>query len=367
MKRTPLYEAHKALGAKMTDFGGWEMPIQYTSIIKEHNETREKAGLFDVSHMGEIRVKGAGARDCLNRVVTNDTNLLAPRKIIYSPLPNDEGGLVDDLLLYMIGDDEILLVVNASNTDKDYEWLKTRIAALASGVSVVNESDRWAQVALQGPRAVAILSKLTGCDVAAMRYYTFDTASVIGHDMLVSRTGYTGEDGFEIYCDPRDARALWDTIIKEGDEFGVVPVGLGARDTLRFEAGMPLYGHELSDDISPVEAGLGFFVKPDKGVRFPGCDRVAKEKREGPARMRVGIELIERGIPRERCRVEQDGGDIGVVTSGTHSPTFKKGLAMALVDAAHAGIGGAVDVVIREKRVKGRIVKLPFYDKKSGK
>ena len=364
MIQTPLYKAHLDLGAKLIDFGGFSMPVYYTSIIEEHNATREKAGLFDVSHMGELRVKGPGAKEYLNRIVTNDTNLLVPGKIIYSPLPNDKGGLVDDLLLYGISDEEILIVVNASNTEKDYRWIKDKLAEMTNDVVITDESADWGQIALQGPEAQSILQLLTSFDLSQLRYYTYDHCKICGISSLVSRTGYTGEDGFEIYCPAKDTETIWKTLLDKGRSFGLIPAGLGARDTLRFEAALPLYGHELSDDISPIEAGLGMFVKPDKGATFPSCAIFAEQKAKGTARKRVGIELTERGIPREGCRVLQDGIDTGYVTSGTHSPTFKKGLAMALVDAQLSTTGEVVDVLIRDKSVKGKIVELPFYSRK---
>jgi len=348
LKRTPLYEIHKNLGAKIVDFGGWEMPIEYTSIIEEHNCTRENAGLFDVSHMGEIVVKGSSAKSELNKLITIDLNILHPKKIAYTFFTNEKGGVVDDLLVYMVNDEEFFLVVNASNTEKDYNWLCEHI----SGAEVINRSDEYGQIAIQGPNAQAILQNLFEFDLDTIGFFTFDYVD----DNIISRTGYTGEDGFEIYCRASNTVKLWNALI----DLGVKPIGLGARDTLRFESALPLYGHELNEDITPIEAGLKFFVK------FEKCDYLGKEilEKKVPERKLVGIELIDRGIPRNDYRVEKDGKDIGYITSGTYSPTFKKGLAMALLSTEAAQLDTEVDIVIRDKKVRAKVVKLPFYNKK---
>ena len=351
LKLTPLNMAHKKLGAKMVDFGGWEMPIQYTSIIEEHLATREKVGIFDVSHMGEIVVKGD--KSVLNRLLTCDLYALRPKKIAYSFLLYENGGVVDDLLVYMIDDNEYLLVVNASNTDKDYEWVNDNIG---QEVEVINRSSSYGQIAVQGPFAQSVLQELTDVDLNQISFFTFDYAKVCGVEAIVSRTGYTGEDGFEIYIDRSQTEEIWNNLAARG----AMPIGLGARDTLRFESALPLYGHELSADITPIEAGLKFFIKLDK-AEFLGREVLEKQINEGTDRQLVGIELIDRGIPRDGYRVEKGGKDVGYITSGAYSPTFKKGLAMALLEM---GTDCEVDVVIREKRVKAEIVKLPFYNRR---
>ena len=362
LKRTPLYECHVNLGAKMVDFGGWEMPIQYTSIIEEHQATREKAGLFDVSHMGEIMMKGNSSRAVLGKLVAANLDLLTPQKIAYSFFTMENGGVVDDLLIYMVSATEYFLVVNASNTDKDYAWLKERVAELSDDVEVINYSNDYAQIAIQGPCAQAILQKLTEFDLDSIKFFTFDTIKVYKEEVLVSRTGYTGEDGFEIYCKPAQAAGLWDELLKAGTNEGLLPIGLGARDTLRFESALPLYGHELSANITPIEAGLKFFVKFGTDD-FLGRSVLEKQIEQGTARKLAGIEMVERGIPRDGYRIEKDGEDVGYITSGAFSPTFKKGLAMVLLNADIVKLDNEVDVVIRDKKVKAKIVKLPFYKK----
>jgi aminomethyltransferase len=362
LKRTPLYESHKNLGGKMVDFGGWEMPIHYTAIIEEHLATREKAGLFDVSHMGEILIKGALAKAVLNKLVTCDMDTLKPKKTAYTFLPIETGGVVDDLLVYMINGHEYLLVVNASNTDKDYQWLKERVAELSPEVEVINLSEDYGQIAIQGPRAQAILQKLTEFDLAQIRFFAFDFVTLCGEEVIVSRTGYTGEDGFEIYCQAAHTAEIWGLLLEAGASEGIQPIGLGARDTLRFESALPLYGHELSADITPIEAGLKFFVKLEKDD-FLGKSAMEKQVEQGIKRKLAGIEITGRGIPRDGYRIEKDGEDVGYITSGAYSPTFKKGLAMALLRADIVQLGNLLDVIIRDKKVEAKIVKLPFYKK----
>ncbi len=369
-KRTPLFEEHQAMGAKMVDFGGWDMPVQYTSIIEEHLATREKAGLFDVSHMGEILVKGRGSREALNRLVTNNLAALEPGKIIYTLLPNDRGGVVDDLLIYMLGEEEFFLVVNASNTDKDYAWLVRQLEVLAvaepalAQVRAENASADYAQIAIQGPAAQEILQKLSVYDLNQIKFFRFAQTEVLNQPVILSRTGYTGEDGFEIYCGRSAAVSLWRELLAAGKEEGLLPVGLGARDTLRFEAALPLYGHELSEEITPIEAGLKHFVKMDK-CDYPGKEIIKDQMENGPRRILAGIELVERGIPREGYVIAKDGQPVGDVASGTHSPTFKKGLATAFVPPSLAAIDTELDVIIRDKPVKAKVVQLPFYRKKT--
>ena len=364
MKKTALYGCHIALGAKIVDFGGWEMPLQYTGIIEEHTATREAAGLFDVSHMGEIRFRGKDAKVALNQIITNDISLMQPKKIIYTLIPNERGGVVDDMLVYVLGEEDFLLVVNAGNTDKDFAWIKAKAAEISKGIGVENVSDVYSQIAIQGPVAEVVLQKLTDFNLAQIQFFCFENIELMGKKVLVSRTGYTGEDGFEIYCTNDNAAELWNQLLLAGKPEGLVPVGLGARDTLRLEAALPLYGHELGDDITPVESALKFFVKLDKGD-FIGRDMIEKQYAEGSKTRLCGIEIVERGIPRGGHRVEKDGIDIGYITSGTHSPTFKKGLGMAFLKTEAITIEEEVDIVIRDKRVKAKIVKLPFYRKKT--
>jgi aminomethyltransferase len=362
--RTPLYEIHKNSGAKMVDFGGWEMPLQYTSIIEEHVNTREKAGLFDVSHMGEIIVKGSSAKEILNKFITNDLNILQTKKIAYSFLTNENGGVVDDLLVYKINDNEFLLVVNASNTDKDYKWLIEQTSNLPGNFEIINCSQKYGQIAIQGPNSQAILQKLTPYNLDRLNFFTFEYIWVCGiEEFIVSRTGYTGEDGFEIYCAQSDTEEIWNAILSAGGDEGIKPVGLGARDTLRFESALPLYGHELNEDITPIEAGLKMFINLGK-QDFLGKNILEKQINDGVQRRLTGIELIDRGIPRDGYRVEKDGRDVGYITSGTYSPTFKKGLAMAMLSTDIIQPDNEVDVVIRDNKIKAKIVKLPFYKKK---
>jgi len=361
--KPPLYEIHKSSGAKMVDFGGWEMPLQYTSIIDEHVNTREKAGLFDVSHMGEITVKGNSAEEILNKLITIDLNLLQTKKIAYTFLTNEKGGVVDDLLVYKINDNEFFLIVNASNTEKDYNWLIEKTSNISDDIEIINCSDEYGQIAIQGPYAQSILQKLTPYNLERLSFFTFEYIWVWDKEFIVSRTGYTGEDGFEIYCRSSDTAEIWNNILSAGVDAGIKPIGLGARDTLRFESALPLYGHELSENITPIEAGLKMFVNINKDD-FLGKNILEKQISNGVQRKLTGIELIDRGIPRDGYRVEKDGEDVGYITSGTYSPTFKKGLAMAMLSTDIIQPDNEVDVVIRDNKIKAKIVNLPFYKKK---
>ena len=363
MKKTPLYQKHLQYGGKIIDFGGWELPVQYTSIIEEHNQVRNSAGLFDVSHMGEITVEGEGALAFIQRIVTNDVSGAAPGQAVYSPMCYESGGVVDDLLVYKKSESDFLLVVNASNTDKDFEWITKNCS---DDVQIENVSDSIAQLAVQGPLSQKILQKICDVDLGSIKFYHFaDGVKIDGKAALVSRTGYTGEDGFEVYVRSEDAPMIWDALLKSGDG-NLKPIGLGARDTLRFEVALPLYGNELSQDISPIEAGLGMFVKPDKG-EFIGRDILTKQKSDGAKRKLVGFEMIERGIPRSHFTVSKDGVDIGFVTSGSFSPSLNKTLGMALVEKPFSEEGTQFDVIIRDKAVKAQVIKKPFYSKKYSK
>ncbi len=361
MKRTPLYEKHVAQGGRMIDFGGWELPVQYQGIIKEHEQVRAAAGLFDVSHMGEITVKGPDAQRFIQHMVTNDISGAQDMQAVYSPMCYENGNVVDDLLIYRMGAEDYLLIVNAANTDKDYEWLCRNVTGQ---VELRNVSDEYAQLAIQGPHAERILQGLCDEPLEDIKFYRFRTdVLVAGVSGIVSRTGYTGEDGFELYLPAAEAPGVWDALLEAGRNDGLVPAGLGARDTLRFEVALPLYGHELSDSISPLEAGLGMFVKLDK-EEFIGKEALAAQKAEGLKRRVVGFEMTERGIPRAQLAVQKDGVPVGFVTSGGFAPSVGKNLGLALVDIACAAEGTELDIIIRDKPTRAQVVKKPFYSKK---
>lgn len=360
--KTPLYETHLAYGGKIVEFGGWLLPVQYAGILEEHRAVREKAGLFDVSHMGEVLVKGPDAFAFLQKLVTNDISRLTTYKIQYTPMCYQDGGVVDDLLIYKQGEEEYLLVINAANIEKDWQWMQENKGEF--NIELSNLSDVTAQLALQGPLAQAILSQLTDAALAELEYYWFlPNVMVAGKETLVSRTGYTGEDGFEIYCRPEDAAPLWNSIMDAGKPYGLLPAGLGCRDTLRFEACLPLYGHELSQNISPLEAGLGMFVKLDKGD-FNGYAALAAQKKNGVKRKIAGFVVTGRGIARSDYPIIADGRRIGTVTTGTYSPSIDKNIGLALVEAEFAAVGRQFDVEIRGKRVAAEVIPKPFYKRK---
>lgn len=359
LNRTPLYDVYKNYGAKTIDFGGWDLPVQFSSIKEEHEAVRTKAGLFDVSHMGEVEVKGSDSLSFLQRVVTNDVSLLKVGGAQYTAMCYEDGGTVDDLLIYKKAENDYLLVINASNIEKDIDWLTSN---LSGDVTVTNTSDETALLALQGPLAEKTLQKLTDTDLTTIKFFKFiNPVNVAGAKVLVSRTGYTGEDGFELYCAAEDAASLWEKILETGKEDGVVPCGLGARDTLRFEATLPLYGQELTKDITPIEAGIGFAVKPNKEADFNGKAVLKEQKENGTDRKLVGIELIDKGIPRHGYEVFAGGEEIGVVTTGTQSPTLKKNIGLALLKTEFAELGTEIEVQIRKKRLKAVVVATPFY------
>ena len=360
LKKTPLNENHRMLGAKMVDFGGWDMPVQYTGIIEEHHAVRNKAGLFDVSHMGEIDAQGPDALKFVNKLITNDAENLVLKQIMYSPMCYQSGGVVDDLLVYKMADDHYYIVVNASNVEKDFQWMLENAEGM--DVKLENISEQTAQLALQGPLAESVLQRITDIDLATIKYYWFDYGEVDGINCLISRTGYTGEDGFEVYCAPEFAGQIWDKILAVGKPENVMPIGLGARDTLRFEARLPLYGQELTSELTPLESGLGSFVKLDK-TDFNGKAVLAKQKEEGLTRRLVGLEMIGRGIPRSHYPLAVEEQEIGWVTSGSYAPTLDKNIGLGFVSTQFAAVGTEVDVVIRGKRVKAKVVKTPFYIK----
>jgi len=357
--RTPLYECHLEAGGRMVEFAGWEMPVQYSGVLEEHRAVRNAAGLFDVSHMGEVSVRGPGAEAFLQLLTPNDVSKLAPGRAHYSGLLSERGTYLDDLLVYRLDPQEFLVVVNAANAASDFEWIESH-AAEAPDVRVENVSDRYALLALQGPRAVEILGPLVTGDLSAIRYYGFETGEVDGAAALVSRTGYTGEDGFELYLGPEDAPRIWRRLLEAGADAGLVPAGLGARDTLRLEAGMALYGHELDETTTPWEANLGWVVKLDKGD-FVGRRALVEQKEGGVARKLVGFEVKGRGIAREGHAVHRGGETVGRVTSGTFSPTFEKALGMAYVAVDVAEPGTEIEIEVRRRKLEAEVVRLPFY------
>jgi aminomethyltransferase len=360
LKQTPLYPLYAKYGAKTIDFGGWDLPVHFSSIQKEHEAVRTQAGLFDVAHMGEVRVTGAGALAFLQKLTTNDVSQLEINQAQYSLMCYPDGGVVDDLLVYKLAEDHYMLVINASNIDKDLAWLAQHAAGFKD-VHMLDISDETALLALQGPLAEQILQPLVDADLSVIQSYHFlPDVTVGGSKALVSRTGYTGEDGFELYVRSEDAAGLWETLLACGQASGLIPAGLGARDTLRFEARLPLYGQELSAAITPIEAGVGFFVKLDKGD-FIGRDVLAAQKLDGAPRKLVGVEMIDRGIPRTHYPVFAGEQRIGEITTGTQSPTFKTNIGLALIDKAYAAIGTELQVEIRGKKLLAKVVKTPFY------
>lgn len=359
MKTTPFTEKHIALGAKMHEFAGYNMPIEYSGIIDEHLTVCENVGVFDVSHMGEFWVKGPKALDFLQKVTSNNVAVLTPGKIQYTCFPNEEGGIVDDLLVYHYEPEKYLLVVNAANIEKDWNWC---VAHNADGAVLENASDRMAQLAVQGPKAILALQKLTDIDLASIPYYTFKVGQMAGVDqVIISNTGYTGAGGFEIYFYPEYADRIWKAVFEAGEELGIKPVGLGARDTLRLEMGFCLYGNDLDDTTSPIEAGLGWITKFVDGKDFTNRAMLEKQKAEGVSRKLVGFEMIDRGIPRHGYSlVNADGEPIGVVTSGTMSPMRKIGIGMGYVKTEYSKAGTEICIDMRGRKLKAVVVKPPF-------
>ena len=359
LKKTPLYDQHVALGAKMVPFAGYEMPVQYAGVSHEHHVVRQKVGMFDVSHMGEFWVEGADATAFLNSVTSNDVAKLTPGKVQYSCLPNATGGIVDDLLVYCVNDTKYMLVVNASNMAKDWAWLQQFAGNF--DVLMTDVSEGTALLAVQGPLAAQALQSLTDLDLGAMTYYTFGIGSFAGvSNVVVSATGYTGAGGFEIYIPNAHAAAAWDAIIAAGAPFGLEPHGLRARDTLRQDMGFCLYGNDIDDPTSPIEAGLGWITKVTK--EFTNSAALKAQKEAGVARKLVGIKLLERGVPRHGYPiVDADGNAVGEVTSGTMAPSLNEAIGMAYVPTASAAPGSTVFVEIRGKALKAEVVSLPFY------
>ncbi len=361
MKETVYRATHEKLGAKMEEFAGFYMPIQYDSITNEHLQVRNKVGVFDVSHMGEFTVKGPKALALLQHITTNDVAALYPGKVQYSCFPNGKGGIVDDLLVYNLHDEDYLLVVNAANIDKDWAWVVEQNKNF--GAEIENISDNISQLAVQGPLALKAMQKLTDANVIDMEYYTNKIIKFAGFDnILFSTTGYTGSGGCEIYFPNEVAMQIWDAVFEAGAEFDIKPIGLGARDTLRLEMGFCLYGHEIDDTICPVEAGLGWITKFNDQKDFIDKDYMLKLKADGLKRKLVGFEMIDRGIPRLEYEVcDAEGNHIGIVRSGTFGPSINKSIGTAWVNIEHAKIGTEIYIKIREKLVKAVVVKMPFY------
>ena len=357
LKSTPLNAVHRASGAKMVDFGGWDMPVQYSGVIDEHHTVRNAVGLFDVSHMGEIEIHGSDAIACADSLTTNAVSKLKTGQAQYSGLLYEHGGFVDDILVHKVADDHIFICVNASNQEKDYDHIR---AANRFHAVVEFSSDKYAQLAVQGPRALATLQKLTTVKLHEIRYYWFTDGEVSGTAARIARTGYTGEDGFEIYIAPAEAARIWNEILEAGREFGIKPCGLGARNTLRLESKMALYGHEIHASITPLEADLGWIVKLDKG-EFVGREALARQKEQGVRRKLIGFEMRGRGIARDGYEVSVDGAPAGWVTSGSPSPTLNKNIGLCYLPVEQARPGRAIQVTIRNQPVDAETVETPFY------
>jgi len=358
--RTPLHDTHVKAGARIVEFAGWEMPVQYSGILEEHEAVRTRAGLFDVSHMGEVVFRGPRAAEALSRLFTNDLRKLVDGQAQYGCLCRPTGGIVDDVIVYRRGVEDWLVCVNAGNRQKDFEWLR---AGEGPGVTVQNESDDWAQLAFQGPKAAAILQGLSRTDLSTIPTFHFAPTEIAGVSCLAARTGYTGEDGFELFCLPDKAARLWAAILEAGRPDGAIPAGLGARDSLRLESAYRLYGSDMDDERTPLEAGLAWVVKLDKG-EFVGREALLAQKARGLTTKLVGFTLTERGIPRHGYPVLRDGKPAGVVTSGTQSPTLKIPVGLAYVPLDLAAEGSTFAVEIRGRAVAARVVKTPFYTRK---
>jgi aminomethyltransferase len=360
VRRTPLYAAHVRRGARIVEFAGWQMPVYYTGILEEHRAVRERAGLFDVSHMGEVEVRGPRARQACQRLVTNDVAKLVPGAAQYGVLCTPSGGIVDDVIYTCLAEERFLFCVNASNAEKDFAWMRDQ----TSDAEVADRSAEFAQLALQGPRAEAILQPLTPWPLASLRSFGAVEGDVAGARALISRTGYTGEDGFEIYLAPGDAERVWEALLAKGAAEGLMPVGLGARDTLRLEKALMLYGNDIDEQTTPLEAGLGWVVKLDKGD-FVGRDALVAQRAAGVRRRIVGLRMEDGAPPRHGYRVLRGGQPVGVVTSGTKSPTLGYGIALAMVERDACEVGTRLEVEIRSRQHPAQVVPLPFVRKKS--
>ena len=360
LKKTPLNKAHRELGGKMVDFGGWDMPVQYSGVIAEHLRTREHSGLFDVSHMGEFWVEGEDAIEFVNRLTTNDVTKLVDGQAHYSALTREDGTVVDDLLVYRFDQGKLLLVVNAGTTEKDWDWITSHTKD--ENITLTNVSADYCQIAVQGKDAIGILQKLTDEKLDEIKYYHFTVGKVDGVDAIISRTGYTGEDGFEVYANKDFAEQLWNKFLETGNfgtETGILPCGLAARNTLRLESAMSLYGHEISDEITPLEANLGWICKLNKD--FLGRDALAKQKEKGLTRKLVGFEVTDKGIARDDFDVYINDKKVGKVTSGSPAPFLKKNIGLAFVPSEFANIGQEIKIDVRGKHLTAKIVPTPFY------
>lgn len=365
MKNTPFTQKHIDLGAKMAEFAGYNMPISYEGLVIEHNTVRNAVGVFDVSHMGEFRAKGPKAHDFVQYCTSNNIDSLFDGKILYTVLPNGQGGIVDDMLVYRISENEYFMVPNAANIEKDWNWM-SKIAqdmGLELGKEFMNESDSWAQLAVQGPLALKVMQKLTTTPVEDMEYYTFKYLTLAGvENVLLSTTGYTGSGGCEIYFAPKDADKIWDAVFEAGKEFGIKPTGLGCRDTLRLEMGFCLYGHEIDDETSPIEAGLNWLTKFEEGNNFIDRKLFEQQKANGVKKKLVGFEMIDRGIPRQGYEIcDEEGKTIGKVCSGTQSPSTGKAIGTAHVQTSFSKKDTNIYIKVREKLLKAIVVKMPFY------
>ncbi len=357
MKRTALFEEHVKLGGRMVDFAGWELPVMYASIVEEHTAVRERAGLFDVSHMGEVLVRGPRAADFLARLIPTRLDKITPGKSMYSCFMNERGGVIDDLFVYMVSGEEYFLVINASTTEKDLAWMR---AHSIDGAEIIDLSSGLSKIDIQGPLASVILPKVIADPfLSRLQRFSFFDTTFNGGRLRISRSGYTGEGGYELYFANETAPALWRALLDAGREDGIAPAGLGARDSLRLEACYSLYGHELTDEITPVEAGIGWIINSDSD--YIGRSVAEPQKRAGAPRMMVCFELTGKGIPREGCRILKDGVDVGYATSAGFSPTFRKGIGMALVRAGSLNAGESIDVIIRDRAVSAIVAKRPLY------
>lgn len=358
MKETALSQVHAELGAKMVPFAGYNMPVTYAGLKHEHEVVRTKVGVFDVSHMGEFFVRGENAEALLQKVTSNDVSKLVVGKAQYCYLPNNEGGIIDDLIIYKIADQEFMLIVNASNIEKDWNWISSQNDV---GAELVNESDEWSILAIQGPKAAEAMQSLTSVDLEAMKFYSFEINEFAGvQDVIISATGYTGSGGFEIYVKNKDIKQVWDKVFEAGEAFGIEPIGLGARDTLRLEMGYCLYGNDIDDTTSPFEAGLGWITKFTK--EFTNSDALQAEKEAGVKNKLVGFELIDKGVPRQGYPIlNAEGEEIGRVTSGTMSPSLNKAIGMGYVPVELATEGSEIYIGVRNKSLAAKVVKTPFY------
>ena len=359
MKNTALTHVHEKLNAKMVPFAGYLMPVSYAGINEEHATVREGVGVFDVSHMGEFFLRGENALALIQKISTNDASKLEPGKAQYSCMPNAEGGVVDDLLIYMMAENEYMLVVNAANIEKDWNWISSQNDL---GVEMEDKSDDYSLLAIQGPKAIEALQSLTSVDLANQKYYTFSVDKFAGQDnVIISATGYTGSGGFEIYVPNNVVEAVWEKVFEAGASFGIKPIGLAARDTLRLEKGYCLYGNDITDETTPLEAGLGWITKFKKEADFIAKDILLKQKEEGLKRKLVGFELVDRGIPRAGYDiVDVNGNKIGFITSGTMSPSLKKAIGLGYVSTDFSAIGSEVFIAIRDKKITAKVVKFPF-------